>query len=317
MVELFDLLIIIGVVISILLLLWIALRLSGGPTAYDTASLEAALRASLAQSSEVLKGAFATSVKELGLDKDLGAIKTTAQQILSSSKSLQTLFEVKRGRAQFAEFQLEELLKDIFPPGKVGIRQKLPGFGTPDAHLETSEGILCIDAKFPLDNYRRMLETEDEAERRRRAKEFARDVQRHVDKIAGDYVKPEEGGAPFALGFIPAEAVYQYLTEAEGDLMRDAAARGVNLVSPSTLVTSINILALAVRAQEIAERAEDIEESLQRMERRFQGFDGHWETMKTHLSNAYRRMVDADKSYGRLRQSYRRIARLEEPEEDD
>ncbi len=317
MVEVLEVFIVVGILAAILLLAWIALRLSRGPGAYDPRTFEAALRNSIGQSSDVFRGAFATSVRDLGLDKDLGAIKATAQQILSSSSSLQTLFEVKRGRAQFAEFQLEELLKDIFPPDKVGIRKQIRGFGTPDAHIMTSQGTLCIDAKFPLENYRRMLDAGEEKERKRCAKEFSQDVGRHVAKIADDYVKPEEGGAPFAIAFIPAEAVYQYLTEAEGELLRDAAARGVNLVSPSTLVATLNVLAMAVRAEEIAERAEDIENRLRKLNRRFETFDGHWSTLKGHLSNAYSKMSDADNSYENLWRSYRRISRLEEEEENE
>ncbi len=256
-------------------------------------------------------------MKELGLVEDVGTIKSTAQQILSSSSSLQTLFEVKRGRAQFGEFQLEELLHDVLPPERVAIRKRLPGLGIPDASLSTSDGILCIDAKFPLENYRRMVEATDEEVRARCAKAFASDVRAHVDKIATDYVKPEEGGAPFALGFIPSEAVFQYLAESEGGLIREAASRGVSLTSPSTLLTTMNLLGTFLRAGEIAEKAEEIERGLRMLERGFQEFQGDYSLMKTHLTNAYGRMADADRSYGSLSRAFRRIARLEDEVPED
>jgi DNA recombination protein RmuC len=316
MVEVLSAVIIVGIIALFALLLWVAFRVSRTQTPYDPNTLQALLQASIAQSSDVLRGAFASSIQDLGLHEDIGAIKNTAKQILDSSQNLQTLFEVKRGRAQFAEFQLEEILRDLFPPGKVHIQKRVEGFGTPDAHIVTSDGILCIDAKFPLDNYRRMVDTQDPDERKRHAKAFASDVRGHVDKIARDYVRPERGGLPFALGFIPSEAIYQYLTEAEGDLLREAASRGVNLVSPSTIVATLNLLAITMRAQEIAEKAEEIQEGLQRLERGFKSFEGHWGKMKTHLSNAYRKMADADKSYTKLLLTYRRVARLEEEESE-
>ncbi len=312
MVELLDAFLAGGLAVTASLLAWVVFRLARRPSRYDPESLETALRASFAQSSETFKGAFATSIKELGLIEDMGSIKSTAQQILDSASSLQTLFQVKRGRAQFAEFHLEELLRDVFPSGRLGIRKRLPGIGIPDASLDTPEGIVCIDAKFPLDNYRRMVEAQDERQRRQHAKRFAADVRRHVDKIADDYVKPEEGGVPFALGFIPAEAVYHYLAESEGGLLRDAASRGVTVVSPSTLVASLNLLGASLRAQEIAEKAKDIEDRLRRLERGFEEFEGDWKTLRTHLNNAYGRMVDADKSYGNLRRAFRRVVRLED-----
>lgn len=256
-------------------------------------------------------------MKELGLVEDVGSIKATAQQILSSSTNLQTLFEVKRGRAQFGEFQLEELLRDIFPPGRVAIRKRLPGFGIPDASLSTADGILCIDAKSPLENYRRVVEAADEEARARHAKAFAADVRAHVDKIATDYVKPEEGGAPFAMGFIPSEAVFQYLAESEGGLLSEAASRGVILASPSTLVTTMNLLGTFLRAREIAEKAEDIERGLRMLERGFEEFEGDYSLLRTHLTNAYGRMADADRSYGSLSRAFRRIARLEDEVAED
>ncbi len=312
MVELLEAFLMASAVVAVALLTWIAFRLRRAPAVYDPSTLEVAFRAGIARSSDALRGAFATSMRELGLVEDVGSIKTTAQQILNSSTSLQTLFEVKRGRAQFAEFHLEEMLREIFPPGRLHIRKKLPGFGIPDASLRTSDGIVCIDAKFPLDNYREMIETHDESEKLRRAKLFATDVRRHADKIAHDYVRPEEGGTPFALGFIPAESVYQYLAEAEPELMREAASRGVSLVSPSTLVTTMNLLSTSLRAQDIAEKAEDIEERLGRLQRGFEEFESNWKILRTHLDNAQSRMADTDRSYEKLRRSFLKVARLEE-----
>lgn len=262
-------------------------------------------------SSELLKGALATSLRELGLLEDLGALRATALQIQESTHSLQTLLQVQRGRAQLAEFQLEELLRDILPQGRFHIRTRVTGFGIPDAHIDTPDGLLCIDAKFPLDNYRRMVEVGDEQARRAFVRSFRQDVSRHVDKIASTYVKPESGGLPFALGFIPSEAVYQYLTEVEGDLLREAASKGVNLVSPSTIVPALNLLATSLRAGEIGARAQEIEENLGKLESLFESFDSQWGKLKDHLTFAYSRMQESDRAYDNLWEGFRRIARLE------
>ena len=156
---------------------------------------------------EAVKGAVVTSWKELGIDEDIGVIKTRADDILHTSQGLQSLFEVTRGRAEYGEFQLEQILKDILPSRYVHIRERLP-IGIPDAHVSTPQGILCIDSKFPLDNYRKMLDATDEEQRTKLSDVFCADVQGHVDAIRAKYVKPEEGTVPFAFGFIPSEAVF-------------------------------------------------------------------------------------------------------------
>jgi hypothetical protein len=114
---------------------------------------------------EMMKGIITISWKELGFDEDIGAIKMRADDILRTSQGLENLFKVTRGRAEYGEFQLEQILKDILPSRYVHIRERLP-VGIPDAHIFTPQGkILCIDSKFPCDNYRRMLEAKDQAQR--------------------------------------------------------------------------------------------------------------------------------------------------------
>lgn len=300
-------------VLGTLVLLLVAVLLHLRRIAGRPDRLGQAMRASLAESSGLLQGALATSVKQLGIVEDLGSLREAAHEIRRSSRSLERVLEVKRARADLAEFQLAEILRDIFPPSMVHLQTPLPGLGTPDAHIVTPEGLLCIDAKFPLEAYRRVVEAEDRAARRQHARQFARDVRAHVEKIASTYLQTEAGAAPYALGFLPAESVYQYLTEAEPDLLREAALRGVNLVSPATLIPTLNVLATTLRAREIAERAEEIEEGIRGLERHFRRLDGAWRKVKNHFFHAHQRLEDADAAYGKLRLRFERVASLGDP----
>jgi len=74
---------------------------------------------------ETVKGAVATCWKELGIDQDIGAIKQRADDIQKSTQNLENLFKITRGRAEYGEFQLEHILKDLLPPKYVHIREKL------------------------------------------------------------------------------------------------------------------------------------------------------------------------------------------------
>jgi len=260
---------------------------------------------------ETMKGAIITSWKELKIDEDIGAIKTRAEDILHTSQDLQSLFKVTRGRGEYGEFQLEQILKDILPSQYVHIRERLP-IGTPDAHIKTPQGILCIDSKFPLDNYRKMLEAKEKDQREKLGKIFRSDVQKHIDTIKATYVKPQEGTTPVAFGFIPSEAVYQYLTECEMGLLADAAKDGVMLVSPATTVANLNLLSLGLQALEISERAKQIQRNLGRLSNALTEVEEPWTTLHAHITNAYNKAGQVNDRYNRLKLVFERITQQEE-----
>ena len=290
----------ITVLILIFVIIAILLRLSGklGKISVDQ---------------DTLKGAVATCWKELGVDQDIGAIKQRADDIQKSTQNLENLFKVTRGRAEYGEFQLEHILKDILPAQYVHVREKLPKIGKiPDANITTPKGIICIDSKFPLDNYRAMIETKDEAQRETFAKNFCSDVKGHIEKIKADYVKPQEGTANFAFGFIPSEAVYQYLTEREMTLVADAAKEGVLLVSPATLAINLNLLTVGLQAMEISEKAEQIQKNLGKLSTSLQDVEKEWNTLYDHIKKAYNKASDVDQKQTHLKNVFEQITQIEE-----
>jgi len=261
---------------------------------------------------EIMRGILTNSWRELGFDEDIGAIKTRAEDILRTSQGLENLFKVTRGRAEYGEFQLEQILKDILPSQYVHIRERLP-IGIPDAHIITPQGkILCIDSKFPCDNYRKMLETTEEGQRAMLSASFRSDVKGHIDTIRERYVKPEDGTTPFALGFIPSEAVYQYLTECEMGLLAEAAKEGVLLVSPATTAVNLNLLSTGLQALEISERAEQIQRNLGRLSRALSDVEGSWVTLQAHITNAYNKASQVNDLYNRLKSVFERITQQED-----
>jgi len=265
---------------------------------------------------EAVKGAVATCWKELGIDQDIGAIKQRADDIQTATQDLQNLFKITRGRAEFGEFQLEHILKDLLPSKYVHIREKLPKIGKiPDVHITTPKGIICIDSKFPLDNYRKMIETKDTTQREDFAKSFCNDVRGHIEKIKTDYVKPQEGTAKFAFGFIPSEAVYQYLTECEMSLVADAAKEGVLLVSPATLAINLNLLSVSLQAMEISEKAEQIQKNLGKLSTSIKDVEKEWNTLYDHIKKAYNKAGDVDQKQTHLKNVFEQITQIEEQSE--
>ena len=249
----------------------------------------------------------------MGVDQDIGAIKARANDILQSSQNLESLFKVSRGRGEYGEFQLEQVLKDILPPQYVHIRERVNQIGKiPDSHIVTPQGVLCIDSKFPLDNYRKMLETNDETQREQFAAHFCNDVKAQIEKIRTDYARPEEGTTPFAFGFIPSEAVYQYLTECESSLVANASKEHVLLVSPATLAINLNLLSVGLKATEISERAEQIEKNLGRLSTSLQIVEDSWNTLYTHIQHAYNKAGEVNQKQNNLRLTFQQVTETEE-----
>ena len=264
---------------------------------------------------DAIKGAVATCWKELGIDKDIGAIKERAVDIQNAAQSLQTLFKVTRGRGEYGEFQLEQILKDLLPTQYVHIRERVPQTGKiPDAHITTPQGIVCIDSKFPLENYRKLVETPEETEKAAFATDFRSDVETHIEKIKADYVKPEEGTTAFAFGFIPSEAVYQYLTECEPSLIAEAAKKGVLLVSPATLAINLNLLSVGLKATEISEKAQQIQKNLGKLSKSLQEEEDSWNTLYGHIKNAYNKASEVNDKHNRLKTTFEQITQTKEEE---
>ena len=258
-----------------------------------------------------LKNAISSTWTELGLGEKIGSIETQARDIKDSYKSFEQMLRVPKERASFGELALETILSDQLPPDMYGIRETVFDGKRPDAHIKSTEGLVCIDSKFSLDNYGRMLSTEDPAEKQRLKKDFIADVRRCLDKIAVDYVCPDKGSAEFAFAYIPSEGVYYFLLSEAYDMLLEYSKGGVHLVSPLTLSAWIGLIRAGVQAKKLSEQAEEVKNDLIIISRRFVEIDDKWRVFfGTHLKNASLQAEELDKSYKRLRDEFDRISKI-------
>jgi DNA recombination protein RmuC len=258
-----------------------------------------------------LKNAISSTWTELGLGEKIGSIETQARDIKDSYRSFEQMLRVPKERASFGEVALETILADQLPPDMYGIREMIFDGKKPDAHIKSTEGIVCIDSKFALDNYASMLATEDPAEKQRLKKDFIGDVRRCLDKIAVDYICPDKGSAEFAFAYIPSESVYYFLLTEAYELLRHYSRSGVQVVSPLTLSAKIELIRAGIQAKKLSEQAEDVKNDLLRISRGFTEIDDKWRLLyETHLKNAVDRAADLDRSYKKLRDEFDRISKI-------
>src|SRR5207244_3670210 len=156
--------------------------------------------------------------------------------------------------------------------------------------------LVPVDAKFPLDNYARMVEAESDDERQLHERAFGRDVKGHVDAIAAKYIRPDEGTYDFALMYVPAEAIYYELTCGRtGALLRYAHDKRVFPVSPTTFTSQLQVIALGLKGLQIEQHAQEVMAYVADLHRDFDRFKVDFEVVGKHTGNAHTKYVEAEK----------------------
>jgi DNA recombination protein RmuC len=239
----------------------------------------------------------------------LGSLSQANSQVQLMVKDISTLQDILRPpkmRGGMGEVLLENLLREILPPEHHAMQHRFRTGSIVDAVIKLKDGLVSVDAKFPLENFRRMLESTNDDDRRAARKEFARNVKKHIDDIHEKYILPEEGTFPFALMYIPAENVY-YETiirseeeDSEKALYAYAIAQQVMPVSPNSFYAYLITIAQGFRGMRIEESARDIINHLNRLRGELEKFSDDFHKVGMHLTNAQTRYTEAEKRLGRF-----------------
>jgi DNA recombination protein RmuC len=266
---------------------------------------------------DTLSAALSRTSRDEGVGEARADVWRHAEPLETLHTDIAGMLRSPQARGEFGELQLESLLSDHLPPDMYGVREPVVEGKTPDAHIRSTVGTICIDAKFPLESYQRAREAEADDARERHHRQFARAVEEQLEKIATDYVRPEAGTADFAFAFIPSEAVYYHLVTEEYDLLRSFTKRGVQVVSPLTFGQKLELIKADVQAKRLSEQAETIRNRLQRLGARFDTLDDDWETLRRHVRNASNKADDVERAYDALREEFQRIERPVTVETDE
>jgi DNA recombination protein RmuC len=239
--------------------------------------------------------------KNIGAFREMTAgiaeLKSTSDKIMQVSEEIGQLTDILRSpklRGEFGEFELENMLKDLIPPEHYEIKSKVNG-ALADAAIILPEGKLCIDSKFPLENYKRAGAPETpEEDRDGFRKAFINDVWGYVDSIAEKYILPGVT-LDIAFMFVPSEGVY-YQTLLDSELQAHCRAKKVLAVSPNTLYVYMQVLGIGFRGLKLQEAAKKIELVLMRLKHEFDKFKSDFQLLGTHLQRAQDRFIDAKSS---------------------
>jgi DNA recombination protein RmuC len=206
--------------------------------------------------------------------------------------SLNDLLRAPKARGGLGELLLEELLADVLPGPCYALQHTFSSGARADAVLRVGGQLVAVDAKFPLENARRIGEATDAAQESAARSALARDMRRHADAISTKYICPEDGTADFALMYIPAESVYHQalLDQPRGgdqtDLYAYCLRRRVVPVSPNTFYAYLTALLMALRGAQVEETAREVLASVALLRAGLSRFEDEYQTLGGHLQNA-------------------------------
>ncbi len=238
------------------------------------------------------------------VQKSLGSLEEANRKIYEVGKDIASLQEILRApklRGGLGEFFLGDLLGQILPADHFATQFAFKSGEKVDAVIKLGGSLVPVDSKFPLENFRRMLEGVTEDEKAKAKRQFVTDVKKHIDAIAGKYILPDEGTYDFALMYIPAENVY-YETIIKDDsiggernLSQYALSKKVIPVSPNSFYAYLQAIVLGLKGMKIEDRAKEIIQYLSRLEGDFSRLREEFNLLGRHLGHAQSSFQNAEK----------------------
>jgi DNA recombination protein RmuC len=230
---------------------------------------------SVSASQQAIYEKLAESARSLGEVSEIGKSMHDLREFLAAPKL----------RGGLGEQVLRELLVQSLPRESFFLQHAFRSGVRVDAAVKTASGIIPIDSKFSLENFRRMAGAKTENEREQFQKQFQRDVKERIDEVAEKYILPGEGTVDFALMYVPSEAIYYEIVS--GDLLDYAHNKRVLPVSPTTFYAFLRSVMFSLEGQRIAAEIKDIQRALRALHLETNKFGDLLSTLQTHVTNAY------------------------------
>lgn len=228
--------------------------------------------------------------------KELG----TVQERFKGFEEFNELLHPKL-RGNIGEQILSDMLQQVFSTEHYQLQYKFKGGETVDAIIRTKAGLIPIDSKFPLENFKQYMRSENEEQKKSSSREFVKAVKKHVDDISKKYLLPEEGTVNFGVMYIPSENVYYHiLTDEENALMDYAKLKNVIMVSPHGFFSFLRIVMMGMERSKLQEQAQKIWDILKGVQQESVRFNDTLGVLSRHVTNAKNAMDTVQSGYDKL-----------------
>lgn len=230
--------------------------------------------------------------------------------------SLSDILSDKTARGAFGEVQLKQIFEVIYGENKPEIYE--PQFTLSNGsrvdmilHAPEPTGDICIDSKFPLENYRRKYDSNaSDLDRKSAAKLFEADVKKHIDDISRKYIISGETASQ-AIMFIPAEAVFSDIHANHQALNDYGLKKGVLLASPTTLIAMLSIVQTALKDIERTKYSEQIQQELNKLAEEFGRYSQRWDKLKRSVETLSKSAGELDITSTKITKKFKQISKVD------
>lgn len=245
-------------------------------------------------------------------------VEETGKQMVGFADQLQNLQDILKNpkqRGVLGEYYLEALLKNVLPPGGYQMQYGFKDGEIVDAIVRIKDKIIPIDSKFSLENYNRLAQEKNEAEKIRLEKLFVGDLKNRITETS-KYIRPSEGTMDFAFMFIPHEAIYYDLlvnkigaiTEDTDNLIQRAANKyKVIIVSPTSFLAYLQTVLQGLKAMQIEETAKDIVQRVGELGKHLKAYEEYHNKLGNNLATVVNQYMYSSKELKKVDKDVMRI----------
>jgi DNA recombination protein RmuC len=290
-------------------------------------NMQESMRSQLSESSKLIRE----------VTQGLTKLDETNRQVVSFADQLQNLQDILKNpkhRGILGEYYLETLLKNVLAPGQYEMQYAFKNGEIVDAAVFVKDKVIPIDSKFSLENYNKLVEEKNPAEKDRLEKAFVNDLKLRIQETS-KYIRPAEKTMDFAFMFIPHEAIYYDLLvnkigavaeETDNLIQRAASKYKVIIVSPTSFLAYLQTVLQGLKAMQIEETAKDIIKRVGELGTHLKKYDEFHirlglslGTVVSHYNNSGRELKKVDKDVLRITGDAPglRVKELEKPEESE
>ena len=230
--------------------------------------------------------------------------------------SLQSVLTDKKSRGIFGEVNLKHILSSVFGDGNdkiYRIQYSLDNNTIVDAALFAPEplGLIGIDSKFPLENYRIMVDKRfSQKDRETACKLFKNDVKKHIDDIANKYII-EGVTSNQAIMFLPAEAIFAELNAYHSDILEYAYKKRVWITSPTTLMSTLTTIQVIIKNMERDKYAKVIGEELNKLSVEFARYKDRWDKLSRSIQTVSKDVEEIHTTTNKITKRFDSINKVE------
>lgn len=274
------------------------------------------------QRDSVERSSLAVHQQVQDFTKGITSLDENLKQVHDSVKtvsSFQKLFQSPKLRGRWGETSLEAVLAQFYPKDLYNLQYSFESGEVVDAVLKLPDSkLLPIDAKFPLENFEKMVEAEDDTSRDLFKKAFLADIKKEVDSISSKYILPSEGTVDMALMYIPAESIYYEVINSikEVDISSYARAKRLILVSPNTFYLTLSAIQHWFKDVQITKETKEIIKKMGRISVDGRKLGDEFRKLGKHLSDAKGSYDGSEKRLGLMLNRVENVMEMEEGEKD-